>query len=185
MDAARSIGIDIPGSESNVAHEPYRTLFLCTGNSARSLMAECALARWGGARFRAFSAGSQPKGAPHPLTLELLRRLHYDVTGLRSKSWNEFAASAAPPLDFVFTVCDRARGETCPIWPGQPVTAHWGSEDPVLAEGDDEQRLRVFRRVYTEIENRIKLFASLPIESLDRLALARSVQAIGKSDPLP
>ncbi|HVN39103.1 MAG TPA: arsenate reductase ArsC [Myxococcota bacterium] len=163
----------------------HRTLFLCTGNSARSLMAECALARWGGDRFRALSAGSQPKGAPHPLTLELLHRLHYDVSGLRSKSWNEFSSPGAPPLDFVFTVCDRARGETCPVWPGQPVTAHWGSEDPVLAEGDDEQKLRAFRRVYTEIESRIKLFVSLPIESLDRLALTRRVQAIGKTDLMP
>jgi arsenate reductase len=164
---------------------PYHTLFLCTGNSARSLMAECALTRWGGERFRAFSAGSQPKGAPHPLTLELLRRCHYDVSGLRSKSWDEFAAAGAPPLDFVFTVCDRAGSETCPLWPGQPVTAHWGCEDPVLAEGSDEEKLRVFRRVYTELENRIKIFVSLPIESLDRLALKRKLDAIGKTDPLP
>ena len=163
----------------------YNTLFLCTGNSARSIMAECALARWGRGRFEAFSAGSHPKDAPHPLTLELLRRLQYDVTRLRSKSWDEFAASGAPPLDFVFTVCDRARSETCPIWPGQPVTAHWGSEDPVLAEGDDEEKLRVFRRVYTELENRIKIFVSLPIESLDRLALKRKLDAIGKTDPVP
>ena len=164
---------------------PYNTLFLCTGNSARSLMAECALTRWGGSSFRAFSAGSQPKGAPHPLTLELLRRYRYDVSGLRSKSWDEFAAQDAPPLDFVFTVCDRARGETCPIWPGQPVTAHWGADDPVLAEGNDEEKLLVFRRVYTELENRIKIFVSLPIESLDRLALKRKLDAIGKTDPVP
>jgi len=168
-----------------VARGRYRTLFLCTGNSARSLMAECALARWGGDRFRALSAGSQPKGAPHPLTLELLRRLRYDVSGLRSKSWDEFAGPGAPSLDFVFTVCDRARGETCPTWPGQPVTAHWGSDDPVLAGGDEEQQLRVFRRVYTEIESRIKIFVCLPIESLDRLTLTRRVQAIGKTDLVP
>ena len=168
-----------------MARRPYHALFLCTGNSARSLMAECALARWGADRFRAFSAGSQPKGAPHRLTLELLRRLHYDVSGLRSKSWDEFAAPGAPPLDFVFTVCDRARSEACPVWPGQPVIAHWGSDDPVLAEGDEEQKLRVFRRVYTELESRIKLFVSLPIESLDRLALTRRVQAIGKTDLVP
>jgi arsenate reductase len=163
----------------------YNTLFLCTGNSARSLMAECALARWGRNRFQAFSAGSHPKGAPHPLTLEFLRRWHYDVSGLRSKSWDEFAAPGAPPLHFVFTVCDRARSETCPVWPGQPVTAHWGCEDPVLAEGSDEEKLRVFRRVYTELENRIKIFVSLPIESLDRLALKRRLDAIGKTDPMP
>jgi arsenate reductase len=164
---------------------PYNTLFLCTGNSARSLMAECALARWGGARFQAFSAGSQPKGAPHPLTLELLRRYRYDVSGLRSKSWDEFAAPGAPALDFVITVCDRARGEACPLWPGQPVTAHWGCDDPALAEGTDEEKLRSFRRVYSELENRIKIFVSLPIESLDRLVLRRKLDAIGKSAPLP
>jgi arsenate reductase len=163
----------------------YKTLFLCTGNSARSLMAECSLTRWGGGRFRAFSAGSHPKPAPHPLALELLRQLHYDVEGLRSKSWDEFAAPGAPPLDFVFTVCDWARGEACPIWPGQPMTAHWGSDDPVMAEGSDEEKLRIFRRIYTEIDNRIKIFTSLPIESLDRLALKRKLEAIGKTDPVP
>jgi arsenate reductase len=164
---------------------PYNTLFLCTGNSARSLMAECALARWGGSRFQAFSAGSQPKGAPHPLAIELLRTYRYDVSGLRSKSWDEFAAPGAPPLHFVFTVCDRARSEVCPVWPGQPVTAHWGSDDPALAEGSHDEQLRVFRRVYTELENRIKIFVSLPVESLDRLALKRKLDAIGKTDPLP
>lgn len=163
----------------------YSALFLCTGNSARSLMAECALSRWGGGRFRAFSAGSHPKPSPHPLTLELLRRLHYDVGGLRSKSWDEFAAPGAPRLDFVFTVCDRARGEACPLWPGQPLTAHWGVDDPVLAEGSDADRLRAFRRVYTELENRIKIFVSLPFEALDRLALKRKLDEIGKTDPLP
>ena len=162
---------------------PYRALFLCTGNSARSLMAECALARWGGDRFQSFSAGSHPKGAPHPLTLELLRGLRYDVSGLRSKSWDEFAAPGAPPLDFIFTVCDRARGEACPVWPGQPVTAHWGSDDPALAEGSHEERLQVFRRVYSELENRIKSFVSLPIESLDRLVLKRKLEEIGKGEP--
>jgi arsenate reductase len=159
---------------------PYHTLFLCTGNSARSLMAECALGRWGGERFRAASAGSHPKGAPHPLALELLRAYGYDVSKLRSKSWDEFAAPGAPPLDFVFTVCDRARGEACPVWPGQPVTAHWGCDDPAAAEGSHEERLRVFRRVYSELENRIKIFAALPIESLDRLTLKRRLDAIGR-----
>ena len=163
---------------------PYHTLFLCTGNSARSLLAECALARWGGERFRAFSAGSQPKGAPHPLTLELLRSLGYDVSGLRSKSWDEFAAPGAPPLDFVFTVCDRARAESCPVWPGRPVTAHWGCDDPALAEGSHEERLRAFQRAYTELESRIKIFVSLPLESLDRLARERRLAAIaGRREP--
>ena len=164
---------------------PYNTLFLCTGNSARSLMAECALARWGGGRFQSFSAGSQPKAAPHPLTLELLRGYRYDVAGLRSKSWDEFAAPGAQPLDFVFTVCDRARGETCPIWPGQPMTAHWGSQDPALAEGTEQEQLRIFRRIYTELESRIKIFVSLPIESLDGLTLKRRLEAIGKTDGIP
>jgi arsenate reductase len=164
---------------------PYNVLFLCTGNSARSLMAECALARWGGARFRAFSAGSRPTGAPHPLALALLRSLGHEVSGLRSKSWEEFAAPGAPPLHFVFTVCDRARAEACPVWPGQPMTAHWGSDDPALAEGSDAEKLRTFRRVYTELESRIKLFVSLPLESLDRLALARGLDAIGKTDLVP
>ena len=168
-----------------MAQRVYSALFLCTGNSARSLMAECALSRWGAGRFRAFSAGSHPKPAPHPLTLELLRRLHYDVAGLRSKSWDEFAAPGAAPLDFVITVCDRARGEACPLWPGQPMTAHWGVDDPVLAAGSDDEKLRVFRRVYTELENRIKIFVSLPFEALDRLALKRRLDAIGKTDLVP
>ena len=163
----------------------FNTLFLCTGNSARSLMAERALARWGGSRFQAFSAGSQPKGAPHPLAIELLRAYRYDVSGLRSKSWDEFAAPGAPPLHFVFTVCDRARGEVCPVWPGQPMTAHWGSDDPALADGSHDEQLRVFRRVYTELENRIKIFVSLPFEALDRLALKRRLDAIGKTDLVP
>jgi arsenate reductase len=179
MDPAISIAIDITRGPMS----PYRALFLCTGNSARSLMAECALARWGGDRFRSFSAGSRPKGEPHPLTLELLRGLGYDVSGLRSKSWDEFAAPGTPPLDFVFTVCDRARGEACPVWPGRPVTAHWGADDPALAEGSHEERLRSFRRVYSELENRIKVFVSLPIESLDRLALRRRLEEIEKGEP--
>ncbi|MGH0031882.1 MAG: arsenate reductase ArsC [Myxococcota bacterium] len=165
---------------------PYQVLFLCTGNSARSILAECALNRLGAGRFQAHSAGSHPKGAPHPLTLELLQRLGYDTSGLRSKSWDEFAESTdGPKLDFVFTVCDDARGEACPVWPGQPVTAHWGSEDPAAAEGSDEERMRVFRRVYTEIETRIKLFTSLPIDALDRLSLQERVEGIGKAGPLP
>ena len=154
-------------------------LFLCTGNSARSILAECALQRWGEGRFRAYSAGSQPKDAPHPLTLRLLRELNYETAGLRSKSWDEFSGPDAPPLDFVFTVCDNAAGEVCPVWPGQPISAHWGVDDPAAATGSEEQRLRVFRRVYGELENRIKIFTSLPFDQLDRLSLQERLQAIG------
>jgi arsenate reductase len=163
----------------------YDVLILCTGNSARSLMAECALNRFGEGRFRAFSAGSHPKPAPHPATLELLRRLGYDVTELRSKSWDEFAGPDASPLDFVFTVCDAARGETCPVWPGRPITAHWGVEDPAAFEGSGPEQQRVFQRAYRELETRIKLFVSLPVESLDRLSLQRRVEEIGKTSSLP
>lgn len=161
----------------------YRVLFLCTGNSARSLMAECALRRWGAGRFEAFSAGSHPKGAPHPQAIELLRSLGHDTSGLRSKSWDEFAGPGAPELHFVFTVCDAARGESCPVWPGQPVTAHWGMADPASAEGSEEQVRLAFRCAYGELDNRIKLFTSLPIEGLDRLSLQARVEGIGKLKP--
>ena len=157
----------------------FNALFLCTGNSARSVMAECALNRWGGGRFRAFSAGSHPAGAVNPMTLRVLAELNYDTSGLRSKSWDEFAAPGAPPLDFVFTVCDRAAGEMCPVWPGRPMTAHWGVSDPAAFAGDDEHRRRFFLRIYTELENRIKIFVNLPIESLDRMALERRLREIG------
>lgn len=156
-------------------------LFLCTGNSARSIMAECALNRWGRGKFRAFSAGSHPKGAVHPRTLELLARLNYETAGLRSKSWDEFAQPGAPTLDFVFTVCDQVAGEMCPVWPGQPITAHWGVADPAAFAGSDEATRRFFLRVYTELENRIKIFTSLPIDALDRYTLERRVREIGKA----
>lgn len=162
---------------------PYNVLFLCTGNSARSIMAECALGRWGVGRFKAYSAGSHPTGVVHPLTIETLRRLNYDTSALRSKSWDEFTRPGAPPLDFVFTVCDRAASEVCPVWPGQPLTAHWGVEDPVAFEGTEAQRLAFFRRVYGYLENRIKIFVSLPIASLDRLALQKRLEEIGRSVP--
>ena len=158
----------------------YNVLFLCTGNSARSVMAECALNRWGRGRFRAFSAGSHPKGAVHPATLELLRRLNYDVSTLRSKGWDEFAEGKGPPLDFVFTVCDQAAGEVCPVWPGQPMTAHWGVEDPAAFVGPEDKTLQVFRRVYGYLENRIKIFVSLPIRLLDKLSLQRRLEEIGQ-----
>jgi protein-tyrosine-phosphatase len=160
----------------------YHVLFLCTGNSARSILAEATLGRLGASRFRAHSAGSHPKGAVHPLALELLRERHYETEELRSKSWDEFARPDAPKLDFVFTVCDAAAQETCPVWPGQPITAHWGVEDPAAFAGPEQERRRVFLRVYLELERRIDLFTNLRIEALDRLALQARLDAIGKSD---
>jgi arsenate reductase len=166
-----------------MAERVYNVLFLCTGNSARSLLAECALVRWGAARFRAFSAGSLPAPAPHPMTLELLEALGYRTQGLRSKSWREFAGPDAPRLDFVFTVCDAARGEPCPVWPGRPVTAHWGLEDPAAVEGSEALQRRAFRRTYREIERRIRAFVGLAVERLDPLALQRALDAIGRATP--
>ncbi|WP_029010078.1 arsenate reductase ArsC [Azospirillum halopraeferens] len=159
----------------------YNVLFLCTGNSARSIMAECILRRWSNGRFAAFSAGSRPRGLVDPTALELLRRFNHATDGLRSKDWNEFAAADSPVLDFVFTVCDQAAGEPCPVWPGQPMTAHWGVEDPVAFEGPEEKRLNAFKRVYLELDNRIKIFASLRLEGLDRLALKRRLDEIGRT----
>jgi len=158
----------------------YNVLFLCTGNSARSIMAECAITRWGRGKFRGFSAGSHPKGAVHPMALQVLQDLHYPVAGLRSKSWNEFARPDSPPLDFVFTVCDQVAGEQCPVWPGQPITAHWGAPDPAAFVGTEDAMRRFFLRIYTELDNRIKIFTSLRIESLDRFVLERRVREIGK-----
>ena len=158
----------------------YNTLFLCTGNSARSIMAECALTRFGSGRFRAFSAGSHPKGRVLPETVALLSRLNYKVGELRSKSWDEFTGSDAPSLDFVFTVCDNARGEVCPVWPGQPMTAHWGVDDPAAFEGPEVKKVKLFTRVYTELESRIKIFSNLRIEGLDRLSLQNRLDDIGK-----
>ena len=160
---------------------PYNVLFLCTGNSARSILAEQLLNHWGAGVFRAYSAGSYPKGAVHPIALELLRHMKLPTAGLRSKSWDEFAKADAPRLDFVFTVCDRAAAEACPVWPGQPMTAHWGVADPAAVEGDEAQRWLAFRRAFRELENRIKIFTSLPIRSLDRLKLQESLDAIGRA----
>jgi protein-tyrosine-phosphatase len=158
----------------------YNVLFLCTGNSARSILAECLIERWGKGRFKGFSAGSQPKGEVHPLALEVLRQGHFETEGLRSKDWVEFAAPGAPAMDFVFTVCDKAAAEPCPIWPGQPMTAHWGVPDPAAASGDEEARMAAFRRAFTELSNRISLFVSLPLASLDRLKLQEALDAIGR-----
>ncbi len=159
----------------------YNVLFLCTGNSARSVMAECALRRWGPGRFNSFSAGSHPKGEIHPMTLRLLQDLNYKTDDLRSKNWDEFAQPDSPPLDFVFTVCDQAASEICPIWPGQPMSAHWGAEDPAAFIGPDDRAYQFFKRVYLELENRIKIFASLRLESLDMLGLQKSLDDIGKT----
>ena len=161
----------------------YNVLFLCTGNSARSILAEAALTRWGQGKFRAFSAGSHPKGQVHPLALELLGQLHLPTQGYRSKSWDEFAAAGAPSLDFVFTVCDNAAGEVCPVWPGQPMTAHWGVEDPAAVEGSEDHKRAAFKKAYRELEARIKIFANLPLASLDRTRLKQRVDDIGRSHP--
>src|SRR5471032_2197469 len=158
---------------------PYNVLFLCTGNSARSIIAEAILNRLGKGKFRAWSAGSDPKGAVHPGTLTLLNKLGYDTSGLRSKNWNEFAANGAPSLDFVFTVCDNAANEVCPVWPGQPMTAHWGIPDPAAATGGDIAVARAFRNAYASLERRIELFAALPFKSLDRMALKTRLDDIG------
>jgi protein-tyrosine-phosphatase len=160
----------------------FNVLFLCTGNSARSIMAECVLNRLGRGKFRAFSAGSHPKGAVHPFALDLLARLNYPTAGLRSKSWDEFAAPGAPQLDFVFTVCDNAANEVCPIWPGQPMTAHWGVPDPAAAEGTDAERRLAFTEALRMLTNRIGLFTNLPVASLDRLSLQRRLEEIGRRE---
>ena len=155
-------------------------LFLCTGNSARSIMAEAYLNAAGKGRFAAHSAGSHPMGEVNPFALELLRKNRIDTASLRSKSWDEFAAAGAPPLDFVFTVCDQAAGEVCPVWPGQPMTAHWGINDPAAARGSDEAKRKAFFRAYNELTTRISLFLNLPLDKLDRLALQRRLDEIGR-----
>ena len=159
----------------------YNVLCLCTGNSARSIMAECAIKRWAKGKFRGFSAGSHPKGAIHPLTLELLAELKYVTKDLRSKSWDEFAGPRSQRLDFVFTVCNQAAAEQCPVWPGQPITAHWGVADPAAFEGTEDHKRRFFARIYRELENRIKIFTSLRIDALDRFALQQRVREIGRT----
>jgi protein-tyrosine-phosphatase len=163
----------------------YNVLFLCTGNSARSILAESLLSHWGQGKFRAFSAGSFPKGQVHPLALDLLIRMNLPAEGFHSKGWDEFAAPGAPPIDFIFTVCDNAAGEVCPVWPGKPMTAHWGIEDPAAVEGTDAEKAFAFRKALKELETRIKLFTSLPIDSLDGMTLQAKLRAIGKSNPAP
>jgi arsenate reductase len=167
---------------TSVEHRPYNVLFLCTGNSARSIMAEAILQRFGGGKFNAFSAGSQPKGAVHPEAIALLTRLNFNTSAFRSKNWDEFAAPGAPALDFVFTVCDSAAGEVCPVWPGQPMTAHWGIPDPAAVEGSSVDIARAFANAYGALQNRIAVFVNLPFEGLDRLSLQARLDSIGRAN---
>jgi arsenate reductase len=163
--------------------KPYNVLFLCTGNSARSILGEALMDFWGNRKFKGYSAGSHPKGAVHPIALDLLWHMKLPTEGLRSKDWNEFAAPGAPHMDFVFTVCDRAAAEVCPVWPGQPMSAHWGVPDPAAAEGTDAERWAAFREAFRVMENRIKIFTSLPLAKLDRLKLKQQLDAIGRRLP--
>jgi len=163
------------------SQEPLKVLFLCTGNSARSIMAECILNREGQGKFQGYSAGSTPTGQVNPLALNLLRKLNYDVSELRSKSWDEFAQPGAPEFDFVFTVCDDAAEETCPVWPGHPMIAHWGLPDPAAAEGTDAEKAFAFDDTYRMLSQRISIFVNLPLESLSKLALQEHLDHIGKA----
>jgi len=161
----------------------YNVLFLCTGNSARSILAEALVNHWGRGRFRGYSAGSFPTGRVNPLALKLLAQMKIPASGACSKSWDEFAVPGGIEFDFVFTVCDKAAGETCPIWPGQPMTAHWGVEDPAAVEGTDAQKMLAFRDAFRALEHRIRIFLDLPFASLDRLRLQRSLDEIGRQQP--
>ena len=164
--------------------KPFNVLFLCTGNSARSILAEAYLNSAGKGRFAAYSAGSHPGGVVNPYALELLAKNRIDTAELRSKSWDEFAAPGAPVMDFVFTVCDQAAGEACPLWPGQPMTAHWGVDDPARVEGTDEEKRKAFMRAFSALATRINLFLNLPLAKLDRLALNKRLKEIGQSPPM-
>ncbi len=165
-----------------MSERSFNVLFLCTGNTARSILAESILRKEGRGRFNAFSAGSQPKGTVNPFAIEVLAEMDYPVEGLRSKSWQEFAQEGAPAMDFVFTVCDSAAGEACPIWPGQPMTAHWGIEDPAAVEGTDLQKRAAFVEAFRYLKNRIAAFSSLPLASIDRLSLGTRLRDIGRMD---
>ena len=163
-----------------MAHRTYNVLFLCTGNSARSIMAEALVNFWGKGWFQGYSAGSFPKSVPHPFALALLSKLGFETKEFHSKSWSVFAQPDAPQMDFVFTVCDEAAKEPCPVWPGQPVTAHWGVADPAAVEGIEIEKHEAFRRAFRELENRVKIFVSLPVDKLDHIALKRKVDEIGR-----
>jgi arsenate reductase (thioredoxin) len=160
----------------------YNVLFLCTGNTARSILAESIMRKDGQGRFRSFSAGSQPKGQVNPFALKVLERLNYPIDGMRSKSWEEFAASDAPAMDFVFTVCDSAAGESCPVWPGQPMTAHWGIEDPAAVQGSDIEKEAAFVTAFRFLKNRIGVFTNLPLRGIDKLSLGTKLRGIGRLD---
>src|SRR5687767_14544392 len=164
---------------ATMTDRPFNVLILCTGNSARSILGEALVNHWGRGKFVGYSAGSSPKGQVHPIALELLRHMKMPTEGLRSKSWDEFARPGAPSLDFVFTVCDNAAGEACPVWPGQPMTAHWGLDDPAAVEGSDTVKCLAFRKTFQELENRIKIFTSLPIASLEKSKLQQRLREIG------
>jgi protein-tyrosine-phosphatase len=164
-----------------MADKVFNVLFICTGNSARSILAEAILNREGMGKFRAFSAGSHPKGAVHPYALDLLRRTNHPTGELRSKSWDEFAAPGAPKLDFAFTVCDNAAGEVCPVWPGQPMTAHWGLPDPAAVEANEALKRTAFAETYRMLANRLSIFVNLPIASLDKLSLQKRLDDIGRA----
>jgi len=165
---------------SDTTRNVYNVLFLCTGNSARSILAESIVGRWAPGRFRGYSAGSHPQGTVNPHAISLLREMNYKTDHLRSKSWDEFATDDAPELDFVFTVCGKAAGEVCPVWPGQPLSAHWGVPDPAAVEGDEATIRKAFLDAYLVLEARIKLFTALPVESLDRLTLKKRLDEIGQ-----
>jgi len=180
QSVSRACGME----EGTMNNRRYHVLFLCAGNAARSIMAEAILNRWGAGRFHAFSAGSQPRGAVHPYTLDLLRQQNFDPEFARSKNWDEFAGDDAHSLDFVFTLCDEAAAEVCPVWPGQPMTAHWAIPDPAKATGSEAERRLAFADAYRMLNNRISIFVSLPIASLDRLALQKRLDEIGQTDDL-
>jgi len=163
-------------------HRPYNVLFLCTGNSARSILAETILNVEGKGKFHAYSAGSFPTGKVNPNAIALLEHFNMPTGGLRSKSWDEFAAEDAPQMDFVFTVCDDAAGEVCPVWPGKPVTAHWGVPDPARVDGNHQEKMHAFRQTFRQLSNRIRIFVQLPFEKLDRLAIRREVESIGRHE---
>jgi len=170
---------------SGEAARACNVLFLCTGNSARSILAESLLNHWGQGRFRAYSAGSFPTGRVNPLALELLAQMKIDAAGARSKGWDEFAKAGAPQFDFIITVCDQAAGEACPVWPGQPVTAHWGIADPAAVTGSDAQKMQAFREAFRALEHRIRILVSLPPASLDRLRIKQELDRIGAAVPPP